>query len=235
MAPWPRYLSRLCWLMRQGAPVSDVLVYVPERGRSRSDGDGGRWVARPWREARKVVGDDVIRAIRQGGWDFDLVDDAALAVLPAERIPPGDRHWCHRLVGRGPGVVRGVCRRGRHRDHGGFRRGPCRRDGLWPGRPRASCRRSYPADVRIAPAPRSGWSSADRGRRRLFGDQHRTVGSRVHPRGGPQPVRGVGRPDRSVVRAGHARCGVEVRLHPYQGTVIVMSDQKAAAARGRGS
>ena len=35
-----------------------------------------------WREARQLIGDDLIRVIRQGGWDFDLVDDDALAVLP---------------------------------------------------------------------------------------------------------------------------------------------------------
>ena len=41
-----------------------------------------------WREARQLIGDDLIRVIRQGGWDFDLVDDDALAVLPADRTRP---------------------------------------------------------------------------------------------------------------------------------------------------
>jgi hypothetical protein len=29
MAPLMQYLTRLCWLMREGVPVADVRVYVP--------------------------------------------------------------------------------------------------------------------------------------------------------------------------------------------------------------
>jgi hypothetical protein len=35
-----------------------------------------------------VIGDDLIRILRQGGWDFDLVDDDALEVLPSGPLRP---------------------------------------------------------------------------------------------------------------------------------------------------
>ena len=87
---WPamptlaRYLTRLCWLMRQGMPVADVLVYVPGQDVYARMGTAVGGSLDAWREARQVIGDDVIRVIRQGGWDFDLVDDESLAVLPAD-------------------------------------------------------------------------------------------------------------------------------------------------------
>jgi hypothetical protein len=91
---WPsmpslaRYLSRLCWLMRQGLPVSDVLVYVPAEDVFATMGSAVGGSLDAWRETRRVVGDGVLRVIRQGGWDFDLVDDDALAVLPANDSRP---------------------------------------------------------------------------------------------------------------------------------------------------
>ena len=131
MAPLADYLTRLCWLMRQGAPVSDVLVYVSDEDVLARLGTAVGGSLDPWREARKVVGDDVIRVIRQGGWDFDLIDDAALGILPADVVPPGGRQWCHGLVDTGKGLVREVRRRGWHRDHRGLRRESCRCGGLW--------------------------------------------------------------------------------------------------------
>ena len=81
-----------------------------------------------WREAVQVVGNDVIRTLRQGGWDYDLVDDDALAVLPADESRPvvvagatdlpeptqawldrhvgGRRHRGHRAVRRSRSPVR---------------------------------------------------------------------------------------------------------------------------------
>jgi hypothetical protein len=82
MSPLVRYLNRLCLLMRQGSPVSDVLVYICEQDVFARMGTAVGGSLDAWREAREVVGDEVIRVVREGGWDFDLIDDDALAVLP---------------------------------------------------------------------------------------------------------------------------------------------------------
>ena len=69
-----------------------------------------------WREARKVIGDEVIAVIRQGGWDFDLVDDGALAVLPSDTSRPmiisgatelsdAAQDWFQRFVAAGGAVI----------------------------------------------------------------------------------------------------------------------------------
>ena len=55
----------------------------------------------------------------------------------------------------------------------------------------------------------------------------------AHAAGGPWLVRGMGCPYREVVRAGRLHAGVDLRLHPYQATVIVLSDQEPVPpARG---
>ena len=86
MAPLMRYLTRLCWLMRQGKPVADV-DGLRARARTCSPGWGPRSAARsmPGGRRARLIGDDLIGVIRQGGWDYDLVDDDALAVLPTDR------------------------------------------------------------------------------------------------------------------------------------------------------
>lgn len=88
MAPLVRYLTRLCWLMRQGEPVADVLVYVSGQDVFGRMGTAVGGSLDAWREAREVVGDDVIGVIRRSGWDYDLVDDDALPVLPAGKSRP---------------------------------------------------------------------------------------------------------------------------------------------------
>ena len=131
MAPLARYLTRLCWLMRQGAPVSDVLVYVLRRGRSRPAGDGGRWVAGP-----------VARGARGGRGRRDPGDPAGwLGLRPDRRRRPRGPS----ADGSRPVIISGATalsarpdwfetyRRRWHRDHGGFRRRHRGRNGLWAG------------------------------------------------------------------------------------------------------
>jgi hypothetical protein len=88
MSPLVRYLTRLCWLMRQGRPVSDVLVYVGDQDVFARMGTGTGGSLDAWREARQVVGDEVIGVIRRGGWDYDLVDDHGLEVVAADDPRP---------------------------------------------------------------------------------------------------------------------------------------------------
>jgi hypothetical protein len=119
---WPampslnRYLTRLCWLMRQGDRVADVLVYTPNRDVFATMGQATGGSLDAWRETKRLVGDDVTRVIRQGGWDFDLVDDDAVAAGLADRarlvvvpsatmIPDATRGWLEQLAASGRSVV----------------------------------------------------------------------------------------------------------------------------------
>ncbi|GAA2758323.1 hypothetical protein GCM10009872_36830 [Actinopolymorpha rutila] len=71
------YLQRLCWLLRQGDPVADVKIQVPfEDVYPQLD---------LWKATAAKLG-DVVRRIRTGGWDFDLVDDEAIAHLRPESV-----------------------------------------------------------------------------------------------------------------------------------------------------
>jgi hypothetical protein len=80
---WPvmpdlaRYLQRVSWLLRQGEPVADVLLYVPVADiRSRfSAGSGHVSIDR---SVHEVIGDEVIPQILDAGYNFDAVDDGLL-------------------------------------------------------------------------------------------------------------------------------------------------------------
>ncbi len=70
-------LHRVSWLLQQGTPVRDVKVYVPA-----SDVYvAARGSVNLYRAARDVIGEEIPRAIREAGLDFDLVDDDAIDVL----------------------------------------------------------------------------------------------------------------------------------------------------------
>ncbi|MBO0812299.1 MAG: hypothetical protein J2P23_09675, partial [Microlunatus sp.] len=107
---WPampelmRYLQRLCWLLRQGTPVADVLIYVPAGDLYPRLGHEVGGSLDLWRETRAHVDPAIPVIIRENGWDFDLVDDVALSqvdpasarviILPdARRIPEATRRW----------------------------------------------------------------------------------------------------------------------------------------------
>jgi len=115
---WPampqlmRYLQRLSWLLRQGDPVSDVLIYVPADDLYPRLGHEVGGSLDLWRETRAHIEPAIPATIRENGWDFDLVDDAALTTLaPAgvpvvvlaatRRIPAATQAWLddHRRAG----------------------------------------------------------------------------------------------------------------------------------------
>jgi len=98
------YLQRLSWLMRQGEPVADVLIYVPADDLYPHLGHEVGGSLDLWRETKANVDPAIPATIRENGWDYDLVDDAALAgidpaavpviILPAaERIPAETQAW----------------------------------------------------------------------------------------------------------------------------------------------
>lgn len=88
MAPLARYLTRLCWLLRQGSPVTDVVVYVSNQDVLARMGLAVGGSLDAWREARELIGPDLLATVRRGGWDYDLVDDDALAVVAPEDPRP---------------------------------------------------------------------------------------------------------------------------------------------------
>lgn len=82
-----RYLQRLCWLMRQGARVSEVGIYAPVRDVFGNVDRSRRGSLDLWRGTRDHIGVDTVRAIRDAGFDFDLFDDDAVDGLAPDRFP----------------------------------------------------------------------------------------------------------------------------------------------------
>ena len=193
------------------------------RARTRTSSPGwgrrsaGRWIA--WREARKVVGDDVIRG-HPAGWLGLRPGRRRRPRCPAgRRIAPGDHRRCHRTVRRCPDWFEKLVAARWHGDHGGFRRRPpgatacavadlagsavggsrTRTCGIDPPNPEIGVvhRRTPDADVYLVinTGPTDG-----------------TVhGVAAY---GSQPVRGVGCRVREVVRAGRPGAGMESRCIP---------------------
>ena len=232
MAPLARYLTRLCWLMRQGVPVSDVLVYGSDQDVLARMGNAVGGSLDPWREARQVVGDDVIRVIRQGGWDFDLIDDAAFSLLPADPSRPViisgatalstvARDWFQKFVAAGGAVITV--------------------DSAVDLPGAVSCgladlasvlSASHPAGVRIGP-PNSEVGVTHR--RTPDADIYLVINTgpssaafTLSPRSARSRYEEWDAQTGEVVRTGQPGDGVDVSLHPYQGTVIVLSDVESA-------
>src|SRR5215213_7982854 len=88
---WPampeltRYLSRLCWVLRQGEPVADVALYVPNHDLFATMGRAQGGSLDTWREAHRRIPSTIPATIRTAGLDYDLVDDDALAVTAPGR------------------------------------------------------------------------------------------------------------------------------------------------------
>ena len=231
-----RYLTRLCWLMRQGMPVADVLVYVPGQDVFARMGTAVGGSLDAWREARKLIGDDVIRVIRQGGWDFDLVDDESLAVLPADAsraviisgataLPAAAQAWFEQHVSLGGIVLTvdsavGIA--------GATACGVADLDTVLS----ASCE----PDVRLQPR------TTDVGvvhRRTAEADIYLVINTgpstrplALSPRSARAWYEEWDAQAGEVTRIGRTGEGVELRLHPYQATVIVLSDHEPPPISG---
>ena len=110
-------LTRLCWLMRQGDPVADVAVYVPDEDLFATLGTAAGGSLDLWREARRRIGDGVPAAVRHADLDDDLVDDDALSTLPPDRyrvvvlpatttVPATTATWLGHVTAAGGTVLR---------------------------------------------------------------------------------------------------------------------------------
>lgn len=106
------YLQRGSWLLRQGEPVADVLLYLPVAD-IRARFAAGQHPVSIDRTAHEVMGDEVIPQILDAGYNFDAVDDGLLEdafqgaryraiVLPrVERIQPETVEKIRAFVERG--------------------------------------------------------------------------------------------------------------------------------------
>ncbi|MEU6718009.1 glycosyl hydrolase [Nonomuraea sp. NPDC046802] len=119
---WPaapelhRYLQRVCWLLRQGRPVNDVLIYVPASDVYAGMGYGIGGQLNLYDGVKRHIGPDVPRIVRATGLDFDLLDDDGMAVLRPQDVPvvvvpftmalpEASRHWLEEVVARGGAVI----------------------------------------------------------------------------------------------------------------------------------
>jgi hypothetical protein len=119
---WPampeltRYLTRLCWLLRQGEPVAEVALYVPNEDLFATMGRPQGGSLDTWREAARRIPSEIPAAIRTAGLDYDLIDDDALAVMAPERyrvviiptatrIPKATGVWLDRVHASGGTVM----------------------------------------------------------------------------------------------------------------------------------
>ena len=110
------YLTSLCWLLRQGEPVADVAVYVPNDDLFAIMGRPQAGSLDTWREAHRRIPGVIPATIRTGGLDYDLIDDEALTVTPPDRyrtvivpattmIVEATATWLNKVVAAGCAVI----------------------------------------------------------------------------------------------------------------------------------
>ena len=238
MSPLTGYLTRLCWLMRQGSPVTDLLVYVPSEDVFASMGTAVGGSLDAWKEARLAIGEGVIRVIRHGGWDFDLVDDAALTVLPTEpsrpvvisgatTLPDAVRAWFEQYAADGGTVIAvdsavdivgaTTCAVAGLADQLSIGQAPDVR--LDAGTTDVGLVRRRTADAEVCLVVNTGpfTQSAT-----LTPGPHHTWYEEWDPLAG------------GVIRSGPTGDGVDIRLHPYQASVVVLTAPDPLPAAGAG-
>jgi len=240
---WPampalnRYLTRLCWLLRQGEPVADVLVYVPNRDLFARMGAAVGGSLDAWREANRWIGDDIPRTLRTGGWDYDLVDDDATEVVDPDRprvvvvprtstVPGSTRRWLDAVVASGGSVIMV--------DSTVEINGAVR---CAPADLAVAVSAAIRPDVQVSPSTDIGVVHRRGADVAVYlvvntGPTTRTftLAARDARTGYEEWDADTG----AVRRSGPTGDGVEVTLHPYQATVLIMTDAPPSAPTGDG-
>jgi hypothetical protein len=111
-----KYLTRLCWLLQQGEPLADVALYVPNEDLFATMGRAQGGSLDPWREATRRIPSAVPAGIRTAGLDYDLIDDDALTVTAPDRyravivpattmITDATAAWLDKVIAAGGSVI----------------------------------------------------------------------------------------------------------------------------------
>jgi alpha-L-rhamnosidase len=221
---WPampeltRYLSRLCWLLQQGEPIADVALYVLNEDLFATMGRAQGGSLDTWREAKRQIPEMIPAKIRAAGLDYDLIDDEALAatapdhyrviiILTASTIPKITAAWLDHARVSG-GTVLTVDSATELTDALVAAVSPDL--GISPATPDIGFvhRRTRDADVYVVinTGPKAQtFALATRTSRRSFEQWDATSGH--------------------VLRSGTASESIELPLHPYEATVIILSDE----------
>ena len=221
---WPvmpeltRYLGRLCWVLQQGEPVADVALYVPDKDLFATMGRAQGGSLDTWREATRQIPETISAKIRAAGLDYDLIDDEALAVTAPERyrviitltastIPETTAVWLDHARASG-GTVLTIDSATELTEALVAAVAPDLE--TTPTSPDIGFvhRRSRYTDVYVVinTGPKAQtFALATRMRRRSFEQWDARSGN--------------------VLRTGAASEGIELTLHPYEATVIILSDQ----------
>ena len=110
------YLTRLCWLLRQGQPIAEVAIYLPTEDLFATMGTATGGSLDTWREANRRIPRAIPAAIRTAGLDYDVIDDDALFHVPADRyrvvivpptsaIPDDTVSWLRTVADHGGSVI----------------------------------------------------------------------------------------------------------------------------------
>lgn len=110
------YLQRISWLLRQGEPVVDVGLYAPTTDAYLRFDSSEAGYLNLWLNIKQQIGPEVPERIIDGGYNFDLFDDAAVGVLDpakyraivvanASSIPADTLRWLEKYVDSGGAVI----------------------------------------------------------------------------------------------------------------------------------
>jgi alpha-L-rhamnosidase len=226
MSPLNAYLTRLCWLLRQGEPVADVAVYVPNEDLFAAMGREVGGSLDTWREASRRIAAEIPATIRTAGLDYDLIDDDALTITPPTRyrvvvvpattmILDATADWLEKVTAAGGSVI--MIDSTVQVSGGVVVALEALADAL---------AAAGDADLEIAPRVADigfvhrRYADADIYFIANTGPHNQTL--RITARGNSTGYEEWDANSGEVVRAGTTAKGIEVGLHPYQARVIIM-------------
>jgi alpha-L-rhamnosidase len=227
------YLTRLCWLLRQGEPVADIAIYVPNDDLFAVMGREVGGSLDTWREAERRIAAAIPATIRMAGLDYDLIDDDALAIIPPTQYPvvvvpattmisDATAAWLEKVTAAGGSVI--MIDSTVQVPGGVVVALEALADAL---------AAAVDPDLEIAPR------AADIGFvHRRYADADIYFIANTGPRGRTFRIRARGNAggyeewdatSGEAVRAGTAAEGIEVGLHPYQATLLIMINDEPAS------
>jgi hypothetical protein len=218
--------------LRQGEPVADVAIYVPNEDLFAAMGRDVGGSLNTWQEAERRIAAAIPATIRMAGLDYDLIDDDALAIIPPTRyrvvvvpattmILDATAAWLKEVIAAGGSVIM----------IDSTVRVP---GGVVVALEALADALAAAVDPDLETAPRAAdigfvhrrYADADIYFIANTGPRRRTF--RIRARGNAGGYEQWDATSGEVVRAGTATEGIDVGLHPYQATVIIMINDERA-------